>query len=142
MFWSKVLLNGLIEGALDFALVDVFLADRRFQGELGAYSIDPIIDEEVILACSKTYRDKVLGGDRSFENLMAHDFITYQPRAQALKGWFRHHFDKLAINPRVVLTVDSVQAVIEAIRHSMGMGVIASHLAYEDIPAAAPAKFD
>jgi DNA-binding transcriptional LysR family regulator len=130
-----VLLTGLMQGHLDYALVDVFLANRRFQGELGAYSIDPMVDEEVILACSRGYRDGVLNGDVSLANLLAHDFITYQPRAHALKGWFRHHFDKQAINPRVVLTVDSVQAVIEAVRQGMGMGVIASHLAHADLSA-------
>ena len=129
----EVLLAGLIQGTLDFALVDVFLANSRFQGQLDAYSMDPIIDEEVILACSTDYRDTVLNHDFSFDNLMAHDFITYQPRALALKGWFRHHFDKYAINPRIVLTVNSVQAVIEAVRQGVGMGVIASHLAYGDI---------
>ncbi len=130
-----VLLAGLVHGTLDFALVDGFLARNRFQGELGAYGIDPIIDEEVILACSRDYRDTVLGDDFSFENLMAHDFIAYQPKAPALKGWFRHHFDKYTVNPRIVLIVDSVQAVIEAVRKGMGMGVIASHLAYEEISA-------
>ena len=130
----EVLLAGLIQGTLDFALVDVFLANSRFQGQLDAYSMDPIIDEEVILACSTDYRDTVLNHDFSFDNLMAHDFITYQPRALALKGWFRHHFDKYAINPRIVLTVNSVQAVIEAVRQGVGMGVIASHLAYGTYP--------
>ena len=31
------------------------------------------------------------------------------------------------------MTVDSQQALIEAVRQGMGMGVIASHLAYEEI---------
>jgi DNA-binding transcriptional LysR family regulator len=95
--------------------------------------LNPIIDEEVILACSRGYSDGVLENDFSYDNLIARDFIAYQPRALALKGWFKHHFEKHAINPRIVLVVDSVQAVIEAVRQGMGMGVIASHLAFEDL---------
>ena len=132
-----VLLSGLNRGKLDFALVDVFLANSRFQGELGYFSIEPMMQEEVILACSKSYFSGQLGGDPSFTNLIAHDFITYQPRARALKMWFRHHFGRYAVSPRIVLTVDSIQAVIEAIRQSLGMGVIASHLAHAEIMAGA-----
>jgi DNA-binding transcriptional LysR family regulator len=128
-----ILLPGLRRGALDFALVDVFLAAGKFQGELGAYSIEPVIDEEVILACSREYAGQMLKGDFSYDNLVAHDFIVYQPRALALKGWFRHHFGRQHANPRLALIVDSHQAVIEAVRQGMGMGVVASHLAYEEL---------
>ncbi len=129
----SVLLSMVRRGTLDFALVDVFLTQSRVHGDLGIYSIEPIIDEEVVLACSKNYCESALGNDFSFKRLIAGEFISYQPDAMALRSWFRHHFRKVALHPKIVMTVDSLQAVIACIKHDLGMGIIVSHMAYDDI---------
>ena len=129
----SVLLPMVSMGNLDFALVDVFLAQNRFPTDLGNYSIEPIFEEEVILACSKKYCDTVLHHDFSFKNLISKEYISFVQDAVALKNWFRHHFGKTSVKPNVVMTVDSVQAAISGIRHHMGMGIIVSHLVYDDI---------
>lgn len=129
----SVLLAMVSQGQLDFALVDVFLTQSRRHGDLAIYSIEPIIDEEVILACSKQYCADILKNDFSFRNLIDKAFISYQQDSLELRSWFRHHFRKASVHPEIVMTVDSVQAVIESIRHHMGMGIIVSHLAYEEI---------
>ncbi len=46
-------------------------------------------------------------------------FVAYHPRAPAVRGWFRHHFDKQPTHLEVALTVESVQAVIAAVREGM-----------------------
>lgn len=129
----SVLLAMVSQGQLDFALVDVFLTQSWLHGDLAIYGIEPIIDEEVILACSKEYCAGVLKNDFSFNNLIGKEFISYQENSLELRSWFRHHFRKASVHPKIVMTVDSVQAVIESIRQHMGMGIIVSHLAYEDI---------
>jgi len=129
----SVLLAMVSQGQLDFALVDVFLTQSRLHGDLAIYSIEPIIDEEVILACSREYCSDILKNDFSFRSLIGNTFISYQKNALELRSWFRHHFRKASVHPKIVMTVDSLQAVISSIRHHMGMGVIVSHLAYEDI---------
>lgn len=65
--------------------------------------------------------------------LAGREFISYQKNALALNSWFRHHFRKSSIRLNIVMTVDSVQAVISGIEHHMGLGIIASHFAYGDI---------
>ncbi len=40
-------------GELDFGMVDVFLTRDQIQEDFGIYSIEPLIDEEVVMACSK-----------------------------------------------------------------------------------------
>ena len=131
----SILLPMVGGGELDFALVDVFLTQSGIHGDLGIFSIEPIIDEEVILACSKEYCEAVLNKDYSYKSLMAGTFITYQQAASELHSWFKHHFRKSAIHPNIVTTVDSIMAVISCIRHHMGMGIITSHLVGEEIRA-------
>ncbi|MCG8632318.1 MAG: LysR family transcriptional regulator [Desulfobacterales bacterium] len=115
-------------GELDFGLVDIFLTRDQVFGDLGQYSIEPLIDEEVILACSKTYYDREIKGDHSFENLAGKEFISYQKTSLTLRNWFKHHFNRFSIELNRVMTADSHQAVINGILNDLGMGVIARHI--------------
>jgi DNA-binding transcriptional LysR family regulator len=120
-------------GELDFGLVDIFLTRDQVFEDFGIYSIEPLIDEEVIMASSKEYYDKEICGDHSFANLATKEFISYQKSSLTLRNWFKHHFNKFPIGLNRVLTVDNHQAVITGIRTNLGMGVIASHIVREDI---------
>jgi DNA-binding transcriptional LysR family regulator len=73
--------------------------------------------------------------DFSLDNLMTADFITYKNDALALRNWFRHHFKLLSPKISTVLTVDSLEAVISAIEHHIGLGIVASHLVYDKLRA-------
>ncbi len=115
-------------GELDFGLVDIFLTREQVSGDLGHFSIEPLIDEEVILACSKTYYQREIKGDHSFENLVTKEFISYRKTSLTLRNWFKHHFNRFSIELNRVMTVDSHQAVINGILHHLGMGVIAGHI--------------
>lgn len=120
-------------GELDFGMVDAFLTRDQIQEDFGIYSIEPLIDEEVVMACSKEYYDKEIVGDHSFENLVTKHFISYQKSSLSLRNWFKHHFNKFSLDLNRVLTVDSHQAVITGIKNQLGMGVIASHIVRRDI---------
>jgi len=115
-------------GELDFGLVDIFLTREQVSGDLGHFSIEPLIDEEVILACSKTYYQREIKGDHSFDNLVTKEFISYQKTSLTLRNWFKHHFNRFSIELNRVMTVDSHQAVINGMLHHLGMGVIAGHI--------------
>ena len=130
-----LLLDMLGEGQLDFALVDVFLSRRQFSSDLRMYRIEPIVDEELILACSREYYDDVLGGDCSFANLAGREFISYYSNDLALKSWFGDHFGTSAVKLNVVMSVDNVDAVLSGIEHGLGMGLVPSHLVYEAMHA-------
>ena len=130
---AGTLLPMVEKGWIDFALVDEFLTQNHFFGNLDIFHFTPIVEEEVILACSKGYYSKSVKKDHSFENLSQQKFITFRHNAQTVKNWFRHHFGKYNAPFDIVLTVDSLQVIISAIRHHLGMGVIASHLVKEEI---------
>lgn len=127
------LLPMVAEGELDFTFVDEFLTREQFFGDLGLFSIEPIVEEEVILACSSNYNEEKLKGDHSYENLVKKDFISYQEHASALIGWFKHHYKKSTKRLNIVLTVDSLQAVVSGILNDLGLGIIATHISWKDI---------
>lgn len=125
----------LEQGALDFAYVDVFSDSPQFFTELRSFSIEPLIEEDVILACSRPYYDKNIRGNHSLQHLMNQDFITYRMDAHAIQSWFKFSLGRPSASVNAVLTVDSVQAVVSAIKSHLGLGVIVSHLVSEEIDA-------
>lgn len=128
-FGDAGMLLPLVErGQLDFALVDVFLTQNHFPGNLDIFHFDPVVEEEVILTCSRQYYEHSLGRDRSFQSLTQQHFIAYRENAHTIRNWFKHHFGKFNVDIDVVLTVDSHQAVISAIQHHVGLGVVASDM--------------
>jgi LysR family transcriptional regulator, transcriptional activator of the cysJI operon len=120
-------LNMLSSGELDFAITDLFLNQKSYLTSLDQYHVEAIMDEEIILACSKEYYRNCIKDDLSFENLVQQDYISYDHNHQAIAGWFSHHFAKQSVKIKAVLTVDSIQAVLAAIENDVGLGVITSN---------------
>lgn len=130
---AATLLPMVEKGRIDFALVDEYLTQNQFVGNIDMFHFEPVVEEEVILACSREYFEKTLKKDHSFNNLRRQNFIAYRRNAQTLKNWFKHHWGKYNVHLNVVLTVGSHQAVIAAINHHVGLGVVASHLVNENL---------
>ena len=124
---QETLLAMIGAGELDFAITDLFLNQKSHISNLDRYNVEAIIDEEIILACSKSYYDQHIKGNLSLENIVKQDFISYDRNSLAINGWFKHHFGKQSVKIRAVLTVDSIQAVLAAIEHDVGLGVITSN---------------
>lgn len=120
-------------GELDFAFADTFPTKDQFYDDHGNFSNKPVIEEEVILACSKRYNEMVMNDDHSFTNLVDKSFVSQQHDARALNNWFRHHFSKTAPRLNIVLTVANHQAVVSAVTHHVGLGIIVPHLVEEEI---------
>lgn len=130
---SLPILNLVKDGRLDFALVDFFLVEEQVLASSGLYSVEPVFEEELVLACSKAYYDLEVKGDCSFENLVGKEFICDEHDEMVLFHWFRHHFNRTDRNLNVVMTVDNHQAVVTGLKLGMGLGVTASHFIWEDL---------
>ncbi len=130
---AATLLPMVEKGEIDLALVDEYLTQNQFFGKLDMLHFRPVVAEEVILACSNHYYEKFIKRDHSLQHLKEQTFIAYRRSAQTVKNWFRHHFGKYNVDVNVALTVGSHQGVIAAIRHDVGLGVIASHMVGESI---------
>ncbi len=133
----ETLLPLLKEGLVDFALMDLFLTRNAYIGSLDMYHFAPIVEEEVILACSNQYYEKHIRGDLSFSSLSQQNFISYSKDLQTIKQWFKHHFSKPNIQVHNVLTVDNHEAVMSAIKHNVGLGIVASHLVKDELQTTA-----
>lgn len=133
-FGSPEKLCGLVaEGKIDLALIDLFLAGNRFVTDQHLFSFEPIAEERIILACSQRYFTERMKDDLSPDVLLTQDFIEYAPDGHILDYWFRHHYAMSKRALRTVMIVDSHEAVISAIRHHMGLGIVATHLVDKEI---------
>ena len=128
------LLNRLKNGDLDFVLFDLFMPQAQFDTPQ-LFSIEPLVDEELILACSQDYYQREIKGEHSFAWLAAKDFISDEDELMFLRHWFRHHFNKVPGKLNVVMTTNSHEALISGIRLGMGLGLTSTHLVYEDLTA-------
>lgn len=130
---AKRMLPLLDQGQLDIALIDEYLIQRMPPEDLRLYSIEKIIDEEIILAGSKEYCEERLQNDFSLESLSKQDYISCHHDALAVTNWFKYHYNKVAPKLNIVLETESLQAVMNGIENHLGLSVTASHLVYEEI---------
>jgi DNA-binding transcriptional LysR family regulator len=123
----------LKKGQIDVALVDTFQTQDQYVVGHDIYHFQPVAEEKITLACSRQYYAKSIKKDHSFKHLIRQNFIAYRQDAQNIRSWFKHHFKKSTIGLESALTVDSHQAVVSAIQHHMGMGIISSHIVSKEI---------
>lgn len=129
----ELLLPPLIEGEIDFVLLDEFLTNRSKREETDILHFEPVAREKVILACSKEYHDKKIKGDFSIQNLIKQDYISYDGDMTLIKNWFENHFPKRKLRLNRVLTVDNHEAVASSILNGAGLGVLSSHLVRSEV---------
>ncbi len=130
---SIPLLTMIKEGKLDYALVDVYFNQRELPSFPEIFSIDPLLKEEMILVCSQEYYQREINGDHSLRNLLEKEFITDEDDPSILTMWYKHHFRKNPENLNIVMTMDSHEALISALKLGMGLGVATAHLIWDEI---------
>lgn len=115
----------LDEGRLDLAFTDVFEAGQARVGAAHAgFEVVEVMEEQLVMIAAPDYEAEHLQGGRGLRRLAEASFVAYEPRAPAIRGWFRHHFDREPARLQIALAVESVQAVIAAVREGMGLGVV------------------
>ena len=124
----SILLPALRQGKLDFAFADIFSPDDLDAHGKHGLSSRPMVEETLILVCSTSFfQDRIK--DKKIPDVFHRvTFIAYDPFAPALLSWMRHHFGPFQFKPDVVLSVESVRAVITAVEHHLGLGVVPAHL--------------
>ncbi len=130
---SNTILSMLRSGDIDFGLVDILFTGDSNSPDFDIFAIEPLIDEQLSLTCSKAYYDEFIEKDHSYQNLVIRNFISYQDNSLPLRQWFRHHFNRYSPKLNRVVTVDSHQAVINCIMLDMGLGVLSRHIVAQEI---------
>jgi len=127
------LFSRLDEGLIDFAYIDILSQKKFNKGEPHIFSIEPVISEHIVMACSKQYYDTHIRGNHDYNHLIKQDFIAYQRHDYTLISWFSHHFDKSISQLSISMVVDNHFAIISGIKNHMGLGVVASHSIWDEI---------
>lgn len=135
------LLPRLDEGRLELALVDVFepqgsppLASVT-GARMAGLEVVEVMEEPLVLVGERGYEAAQLQGSRALRRLAEASFVEYQASAPAVRGWFEHHFGRVPARLDLALVVESVQAVITAVRHGMGLGVVPAHTVAAELEA-------
>lgn len=123
------LLSLLEAGELDLTIADVFDDPSPSRLRPSLFSLETLFEERMTLLCSRDYFAQHGLKTASFETLASCDFLTHQNQTFDLKSWFRHHFDKVPPQLNIALTVDDSHALFEAVKLSLGLAVLGSHLA-------------
>ena len=124
----SLLLPAVREGKLDFAFADIFSPSDLDDAISRGLSFRSVVEETLILACSTPYFWNFIKDKKMPQALHKATFIAYDPFAPALRTWVKHHFDISKMKPDIVLSVESVRAVITAIEQHLGLGVVPAHL--------------
>lgn len=127
------LLPRLDDGRLDLAFVDVF--ESAPPARTAGLEVVEVMEEQLVLVGERGYEACTLGGSRALGRLAEASFVEYHPAAPAVRGWFRHHFGRVPARLELALVVESVQAVISAVRHGLGFGVVPSHTVAAELEA-------
>jgi DNA-binding transcriptional LysR family regulator len=127
------LLTLIKAGELDYALADVYFNQGELSGFADIFSIDPLLTERMLLACSREYYAEHIQGDHSLRNLLDQNFITDEDDPSILTLWFKHHFDKMPDNLNIVMTLDSHEALLSGLKLGMGLGIATAHLIWDEI---------
>ncbi len=124
----SLLLPAVRQGKLDFAFADIFSPGDLEEAVNRGLSFRSVIEETLILACSTPYFRDHIKGRKMPSALNEANFIAYDPFGPALRAWMKHHFGITRMKPDIVLSVESVRAVITAIENHLGLGVVPVHL--------------
>ncbi|WP_421903888.1 LysR family transcriptional regulator [Maridesulfovibrio sp.] len=130
----KVLFEKVAAGKLDFAYIDILPFFMDTPGGTSAYSIEPVVREEFVLACSKEYYQARINGT-DYDQLKQLDFIGYKKDLSLFRSWFRLHYDHEPQNLNLVFIADSSEAIVSAIKAGLGAGITVSHLMNREINA-------
>lgn len=112
----------LLEGRLDFAIIDSFGMDRR----IGQEALDV---EHLALCAHQNYVDqKVSDMPSKRSDYFEFDYIDYVADAPVLRQWFEHHFKKAPPQLKIRATLMDVQGMARMIGLGLGLGVLPMHV--------------
>jgi LysR family transcriptional regulator, transcriptional activator of the cysJI operon len=117
-------LEMLSEGKIDMAFID----NGDIHAEKFPVTIQTVMREEFVLTASKRTYDRHGLKDASFKTLGVLPVVDYLPHGPVARMWFKHHYAKIPNQLDVVYSAESVRAVLNAVAHGLGVGVVPRNL--------------
>lgn len=122
---QRSIVNAYRSSELDIALVDIF---GNKEEESWNMIQEPLVDEPLVLIGSSEYVHTNLSEGPQLQAMQRCQYIAYKQQAPELHDWFIYHFGEDVCELDIVLTVESVHAVINAVRCGMGFGIVPLYL--------------
>ncbi|MFZ2959794.1 MAG: LysR family transcriptional regulator [Candidatus Ozemobacteraceae bacterium] len=122
----------MADGSLDFAYIDILPIFIDKAGGDSSYIIEPVFREEFILTCSRRFYERHIT-DHGLDCLSRQPFIAYKSDPALFNSWFKLHFNSIPAPLQIVLSVDSAQAIINAIEEDLGVAIVVSHLLHRQL---------
>jgi DNA-binding transcriptional LysR family regulator len=113
----------LSEGKLDIAFID----NGDVHADKFPVTIQTVMREEFVLATSRRMFERYKLREASFKAFAALPIVDYLHHGPVARMWFKHHYTK-APNLNIVYSAESVRAVLTAILHGVGVGVVPKNL--------------
>lgn len=129
--WENAL-QFVVDHKTDFAFADDYLKETPKKSPAVMVRI-PVFSEEISMLASSKYYKEHLGGKLNYETLSKCAHIEYQPGEPVIRTWYAHHFRKRDPQVPVALRVESVAAVIAAVKANIGLGVVPAYLVANEI---------
>ncbi len=115
------------EGELDFAYIDILPIFKDIPSESTVYTVEPMVTETFVLACSRNYYENNIV-EAGYDELIKLKYIGYKTDIALFRSWFSLHFDEAPSALDLVLVADSAGAIITGLEEDLGLGILVSHL--------------
>lgn len=115
--WASAINNLLLEGGLDFALVDHYGFDSQIK-------LEKVWDETLLLCCSKDYLKKVGPYKHHRDFYQKCDYIDYAETGDLLQDWFKHHLKGHGPDLKIRASLMDVQGLARLVINGAGLGVL------------------
>jgi DNA-binding transcriptional LysR family regulator len=133
---NENLLSSLAQGSIDLALLDLTPEPGSKEPVNPLYyAAQTLLDQPVVMVCSKRYFNWNISGKIDFERLMQCEYLRTNNGSRVIDQWFQRHYKRLPHDLKYVLTTDNHQSCLDAVRNGMGLGVIPYHLVSRDVTA-------
>jgi LysR family transcriptional regulator, transcriptional activator of the cysJI operon len=120
--FATTLSQKVLNGELDFALIDRYRVDKKLRTET-------VAREAFLLCAHKEYVQR----QGPIQNTIAYfsrlDYVDYQENEPFVRSWFKHHLGRSNLSIRVRAHLFDVLGVAKFISHRLGAGVLPDHLA-------------
>ena len=119
--YADKLAEKILDGELDFALLDDYHFDKRF-------AVRPVYKEYLKLCIGRSYLKEIgeIKYTKSFFEKLR--FVAYQENGPILRSWCSHHLKRKNVRLDIRAQIMDVQGVSKFILNGLGVGVLPHHL--------------
>jgi DNA-binding transcriptional LysR family regulator len=121
-----IALDKLVKNEVDLAYVD---AADTFLRQYPVLGRTVMLEEQVLVAAQSVIKDKAT----NYDSLCELDFVSHVQEATDIKFWLKYHFDRIPGSLNVRLSMDSVRAIIAAVKHGAGLALVPLYLIEKEI---------